>query len=833
MRRTWNRCRWFFGLVVVLSGLGIAVGSSSGIALAAGASYSSCLDANSFPSDLAAVTSGSATFTFPANCTLDLTSSLEIAAGVSITLDGNGLILDGQTQTFDIITINDAPGHASMLTLDKVTVTHGQNGITEHGGGSITMTNSTVSDNSGNGIDASGGAGAVAGVAGGAGGNGSAGGSVTLTTSTINGNGGSGILANGGAGGAGGGNGNGGVGSPGGTAGPGGAGGSGGSVTLTASTISNNGAAGVEASGGAGGVGGNGGNGGAGGAASGSGNGGVGSPGGFGGAGGTGGHGGSLDLTTSTVSGNSGAVLEVCGGDGGTGGVGGFGGAGGAASGSGNGGSGGPGSAGGNGAGGGDGGVITLTTSTVSGNSGAVLEVCGGDGGTGGVGGFGGAGGAASGSGNGGSGGPGSAGGNGAGGGHGGVITLTVSTVSGNSGDGFNTSGGAGGTGGAGGAAGFGGTGATIGGDGSGGAGGNGGFGGAGGVITATMSTASGNNGGGLNTSGGISGSGGAGGPGGIDGSSGNDGIGGPDGTIRLTATILAANGQNCVAGTVIDNGYNLSDDGSCTLSNTGSQTNVDPHLGTLGDYGGPTQTIPLLPGSAAIDAIPTGTVSNQTVCLNANGDPIGNASTADTITTDQRGVPRPQGAKCDIGAYEVTTLATNTVPAAASVADTVTSLPLSAKVTVPTCAVPNNDCGVVNQGTVTFHITDASSNPVGTDVTGNVTNGSASANWTVPAGLAPGSYTITASYHDPAGVFTDSQATNTLTVTGGPADSLSLSPGNTSLTVGSPLTETATVTDAAGKPVADGTSVTFVVTGTNPMTYHHHHRQRPGERDL
>lgn len=56
-----------------------------------------------------------------------------------------------------------------------------------------------------------------------------------------------------------------------------------------------------------------------------------------------------------------------------------------------------------------------------------------------------------------------------------------------------------------------------------------------------------------------------------------------------------------------------------------------DPLLGALGNYGGSTQTIPLLRGSSAIDA----------------GDD------AHCPETDQRGVPRPQGAHCDIGAYE------------------------------------------------------------------------------------------------------------------------------------------------------------------------------------
>ncbi len=57
----------------------------------------------------------------------------------------------------------------------------------------------------------------------------------------------------------------------------------------------------------------------------------------------------------------------------------------------------------------------------------------------------------------------------------------------------------------------------------------------------------------------------------------------------------------------------------------------ADPLLGALGNYGGFTQTIPLLAGSSAIDT------GNDAVCP----------------ATDQRGVTRPQGAHCDIGAYE------------------------------------------------------------------------------------------------------------------------------------------------------------------------------------
>jgi predicted outer membrane repeat protein len=58
----------------------------------------------------------------------------------------------------------------------------------------------------------------------------------------------------------------------------------------------------------------------------------------------------------------------------------------------------------------------------------------------------------------------------------------------------------------------------------------------------------------------------------------------------------------------------------------------TNPNLGLIGNYGGYAQTIPLMTGSSAIDA----------------------ADDANCPATDQRGVPRPQRAGCDIGAYEV-----------------------------------------------------------------------------------------------------------------------------------------------------------------------------------
>lgn len=85
--------------------------------------------------------------------------------------------------------------------------------------------------------------------------------------------------------------------------------------------------------------------------------------------------------------------------------------------------------------------------------------------------------------------------------------------------------------------------------------------------------------------------------------------------------------------------GYNVVsaiDTSHCTLN--GAVTVADPKLGPLQNNGGPTDTQALLAGSPAIDA------GNPSGCTDELGA---------TLTTDQRGYPRPSGAACDIGAFE------------------------------------------------------------------------------------------------------------------------------------------------------------------------------------
>ncbi len=114
-------------------------------------------------------------------------------------------------------------------------------------------------------------------------------------------------------------------------------------------------------------------------------------------------------------------------------------------------------------------------------------------------------------------------------------------------------------------------------------------------------------------------------------------------GTATLANTIVAGNkcsGSPDISGPVTANYCLIGDPTGALLStqSTYNITGVDPLLGPLGNYGGPTDTLPLLPGSPAIGAGDNG------LALDASGNPL---------TTDQRGVERIVNGIVDIGAFE------------------------------------------------------------------------------------------------------------------------------------------------------------------------------------
>ncbi len=106
-------------------------------------------------------------------------------------------------------------------------------------------------------------------------------------------------------------------------------------------------------------------------------------------------------------------------------------------------------------------------------------------------------------------------------------------------------------------------------------------------------------------------------------------------GVVQASNSIIAGNtsGGDC-DGVVTSLGHNLDGDGTCNLTEVTDLLSTNPLLGPLQDNGGTTFTHALLPGSPAIDRVPVASC---------------------TLVTDQRGAARPEGAVCDIGAFEWT----------------------------------------------------------------------------------------------------------------------------------------------------------------------------------
>jgi CSLREA domain-containing protein len=153
-----------------------------------------------------------------------------------------------------------------------------------------------------------------------------------------------------------------------------------------------------------------------------------------------------------------------------------------------------------------------------------------------------------------------------------------------------------------------------------------------------------------------------------------------------LSNTIVSAPGGTACAGPASFTGTNnLATDASCQVA-----TVADPLLGPLANNGGPTDTRALAATSPAVNA--------------GSG----------CATTDQRGIARPQGAACDIGAFEYV-----------------------APVLTLTTTVVNNDGGEDGPGDVTVAVRDGA----GTAVGGPQPSSAAGSAFT----LAPGSFRVSA----------------------------------------------------------------------------------------
>jgi hypothetical protein len=160
-------------------------------------------------------------------------------------------------------------------------------------------------------------------------------------------------------------------------------------------------------------------------------------------------------------------------------------------------------------------------------------------------------------------------------------------------------------------------------------------------------------------------------------------------GAVTLANTILAGNSGGACGTTSSRISHNtLVSDNTCALTGAGDIQGVDPGLGALANNGGPTDTRAIGPSSLAI---------NRGVSCQA---------------TDQRGVARPQGGACDIGAYEY-------------------RAPLLTVIK----RVVNNDKGIEAADDFTVHVLAGAADVMGSPAPGSATGRTYT--------LTPGSYTV------------------------------------------------------------------------------------------
>jgi hypothetical protein len=142
-------------------------------------------------------------------------------------------------------------------------------------------------------------------------------------------------------------------------------------------------------------------------------------------------------------------------------------------------------------------------------------------------------------------------------------------------------------------------------------------------------------------------------------------------GPVTLGATIVAGNaasstGADCLVapGSVTSEGYNLTDDATCDVTQSTDTVDTDPDLGPLADNGGPTETQLPPASSPAVGVIPPDTtLGGVHVCPR----------------TDQRGVASAAGADCAIGSVEANAVTVTDPGNQTSFVNTPVSLALSA----------------------------------------------------------------------------------------------------------------------------------------------------------
>ena len=305
--------------------------------------------------------------------------------------------------------------------------------------------------------------------------------------------------------------------------------------------------------------------------------------------------------------------------------------------------------------------------------------------------------------------------------------------------------------------------------------------------------------------------------------------IGGPDVVSDQPATVWS--GNNAAAATLIFEGQNIIPNLLVTAGaeNGPSPLTADPQLAALAlNAPGLAATMAITSSSPAFDAAPC--------------DPA--------VTTDQRGVTRPQGASCDIGAYELALTAqtitfslpstatygsgpytlnatassglpvTYSVTGPATVSGSTLTITGVGMVTVTASQSGNNTYAPATSVTQTMAVSQASQTITFTGLPSTATYGSAgpyTLNATASSGL-PVSYSVTG----PAGI-----TGSTLTITGvGTVAVAASQAGNTDYAAAASVTQSIvvsaqsqTITFAAISAQIAGASVTLTATASSGLS--------------
>jgi len=252
-----------------------------------------------------------------------------------------------------------------------------------------------------------------------------------------------------------------------------------------------------------------------------------------------------------------------------------------------------------------------------------------------------------------------------------------------------------------------------------------------------------------------------------------------PAGTAGGTDTIKAVYNGTVNFGASTDTGHTLTINaaGTTTASsnvsaayNVASQSvglsaSVTSSAGTVSEG---TETFTILSGSTVIGNSVTVSVSSGAASANYTL-PGGTAAATYTIQAVYNGTGNYGGSTDSSHSLTVNTVGTSTAAGNTSATYSAASQSVALSATVTSGA------GTVSEGTETFTILNGST-VIGNSVSGSVSSGAASVNYTLPAGLAPATYTIQAVYNGSGNLVGATDTSHSLTVNAAAHASVSVS---------------------------------------------------------